>query len=128
MKNVFMFERSEFEYIYRRPTKGTVRKLSRGAFLVPFCACKKVLRPKGNNKSPAEHCVSSLQEIVSHAAAQHRRFMLFLPVDVTAITTLTLLPQRLQIFDDFLEPDLAETSVFDFPAILRPSFQIDFIY
>jgi hypothetical protein len=57
--------------------------------------------------------------IHNYAALQQRRFMLFLPVDVTDITTLTLLPHMLQIFDEFREPALAETSVLDFafPAI-----------
>jgi hypothetical protein len=82
------------------------------------------------SKSPAERFLLSLQEIVNHAAAQQRRFILFLPVDVTAITTFTSLPQKLQIFDEFLEPALADTSVFDFafPAIVRPSFQIVLIF
>jgi hypothetical protein len=73
----------------------------------------------GRVESPATGYFFLPQEKISYAALQQRRFMLFLPVDVTAITTLTLLPHILQIFDEFLAPDLAETSVFDFafPAI-----------
>jgi hypothetical protein len=59
--------------------------------------------------------------------SQQRRFILFLPVDETAMTTSTLFPQRLQSFAKLFAPDLAATSVLDFafPAIVRPSFQLD---
>ncbi len=49
--------------------------------------------------------------------------MLFFPVGVTAITTSTLLPQRVQSFAKFLAPVLAETSVLDFPDMIIFSFQ-----
>ncbi len=50
--------------------------------------------------------------------------MLFFPVGETAITTSTLFPQRLQSFAEFLDSDLAATSVFDlaFPDIILSSF------
>jgi hypothetical protein len=50
--------------------------------------------------------------------------MLFFPVGETAITTSTLFPQRLQSFAEFLDSDLAETSVFDlaFTDIIVSSF------
>ncbi len=49
--------------------------------------------------------------------------MLFLPVDETAITTSILFPHKLQWRPMFLEPALAATSVFDFPAIILSSFR-----
>ena len=49
--------------------------------------------------------------------------MLFFPVGETAMTTSTLFPHKLQSFAPVLAPDLAATSVFDFPAIGIPSFQ-----
>jgi hypothetical protein len=50
--------------------------------------------------------------------------MLFLPVGETAMTTSTLFPQFLQSRAEFLAPDLADTSVFDFalPDITDTSF------
>lgn len=48
--------------------------------------------------------------------------MLFLPVEVTAITTSTLFPQLLHSLALLLEPALAATSVFDFPDMFFPSF------
>jgi hypothetical protein len=55
---------------------------------------------------------------VNGYTSQQRRLMLFLPVDVTAMTMSILLPQLLQSFAEAFAPVRAATSVFDFPAII----------
>ena len=75
--------------------------------------------------SPAEGWLSLPQESVDYSS-QQRRFILFFPVDETAMTTSTLLPQLLQSRPMLFESARAATSVFDltFPAMMFPPFQI----